>query len=48
LAVRPRGGEQFTATPEELGARLLELQGRMPMTDLNQPRKVTERPLFVG
>ena len=48
LAVRPRGGEQFTATPEELAARLAELQGRMPMADLNQPARITQRPLFVG
>jgi len=48
LAVRPRAGEQLNVTIEELGARLAELQGAMPTADLNQPRRITERPLFVG
>jgi threonyl-tRNA synthetase len=48
VSVRLRSGEQLTATVEELGQRLAEMQAGMPTADLNQPVRLTERPLFVG
>ena len=41
VSLRLRGGEQRTATVEELAARLDEMQGAMPTADLNQPVRLT-------
>jgi len=48
LSLRPRGGKQITVTTEELCNRIASLQGEMPSADLNQPIRLSERPVFVG
>ncbi|MGL4743367.1 MAG: threonine--tRNA ligase [Dermatophilaceae bacterium] len=48
LTVRPRTGEQFKATVEELTERLAEEIADKPSRPLNGPRQLTRRPIFVG
>ena len=48
VSLRSRSGEQVTVSVDELAGRVGALQGTMPESDLNQPRRLSERPIFVG
>ena len=48
VSLRSRSGEQVTVSVDELAGRVGALQGTMPESDLNQPRRMSERPIFVG
>lgn len=48
LTVRPRAGEQFRATVEELVDRLAAEVESKPKRPLNGPRLLSRRPIFVG
>ena len=48
LNVRARSGEQTIYSAESLANHLDQLQSGMPSADLNQPWKLSERPIFHG
>jgi len=48
LSVRPRTGEQFEATIDELTERLAAEVAGKPSRPLNGPRQLSRRPIFVG
>lgn len=48
LSVRVRGGEEFHGTRDDLIARMDALQTDKPRRPLNTPRRLAQRPVFVG
>lgn len=48
LQIRPRSGEQFGATVDELIARLKKETAGRPSRPLNSPIRLSRRPVFVG
>ncbi|MPN50242.1 Threonine--tRNA ligase [bioreactor metagenome] len=48
LPVRPRSGEQEDLTLNELIVRIQKETGGMPMTNINTPKLLSKRPVFVG
>ncbi len=48
LSVRVRGGEEFHGSREDLIARMDALQTDKPRRPLNTPRRLAQRPVFVG
>jgi len=48
LTVRPRVGDTFEVSLEELVGRLASEVRRKPSRPLNGPRRLSRRPIFVG